>query len=481
MAATWGDITNILGLRQARRQGVADKFYDAAKGFQQQAFTTREAEKAREFEAGEGELDRALQLEQIGAQGEQNRLLQELVGAQAAEQIGLRGAEERESIAASSDERIRQIQEEARLQGLQIDDNQAHEIDLIQEQLRAEQDLIDFERAKFANGFYQSATKRYEWNTPEQYKAAMAELQADEQLQNLLESQTARESSPEKVWQVYEGMKEAAHEMMWRYDPNAIDPMTGQAGVYVRREEVPVEQIREYFKNLTAMSGFDAQSQASMLEAYETWLQWASENPPEIDPAEGGAAAAAEFGTGGSVWQRMFTDPDSPLGKHLSSDQLRTLAASGAGGMLATLPLETGKRLFSWIPNIDEAIDWAAGRITGQPIETPIPTPGEILPTFTPPAGTETEVGATTDTYIPRVTPTPTGTPMRSPIRREGTPEGVESVEYDVWRKLTNLINSADASPEDKQKAQEYLADIEASGESDLITFYTMFLRRAGF
>lgn len=266
-------INDLLAMRNQRKRANADRMTQAgqfASGLMKQS---SEAEKTREFQGEQGELDRETQRELTKAQLENNRILQELRGEQAVEQIGVGGEEERATLA-----------DQYRLRLDELNDQQAHEVKMIEEELEARKDFADWEQAKFENGFYQTQDgATFTWSDPRTYKAAMEELSEYNRKLTVLAGYEQDPNNPNSPYNVYIRATDRAKELMWEPEYNEV----GQ--VEWKRSEVTIDEMLDTFVSELDVTGMTSPEKAEAEEAFRTYLNIIDKSPPQdfSDPGDG--------------------------------------------------------------------------------------------------------------------------------------------------------------------------------------------------
>jgi hypothetical protein len=425
----WGSTIDLLGMRRQRRENMLDRLTGAGQQIGQNIFTGRENERQRGFEAeqadtqrgflsGENELDRAQRLREIEASEEQNRLTQELlqqynldtIGAQAAAEEGLIGARaEAES----------GLQRERHLQTLEeMDDDQLHQIEMVRQQLDADRELIDYDRAQYENGSYSASDGTpFRWNDAPTYQAAMTSLSAYENRLTALAARSAAENSSDRVWSIYREMKDAAESDLWRWDE--------EQGEYIRTDR-STDYILENFRTQVAMTQLSDETKQAMIDAFELWLTYADTNPPG-DPSEGDVNVTSTTGW----WNGLPPEDQARIESLPEATDVPSLATRTATNLDAIIG--------------QEGMNSPAGRQA-------------LLAQSNPGLG------------------------LLQLFDNSAPEPSVDTTEQDVWDRLQRFAATLSPSDRAQmQEVARYATEIGKQGTTDLLGEIESFLRRAGF
>lgn len=265
---------------------------------------------------------------------------------------GQRGAQEaagREDIQTFTDEQrqeaqkdaLARLQEESRLNIEELGENTKAEITLMEEEMKNQQTMIDWQRAKYDNGYYQTQDGAiFRWSDPETYQAALDEINKHTQ-----KLSTMSQRNP-TVWEVYKDATDRAKEQMWQpaYDDQGM--------VIWERTEVDAETLLENFTEELDLTPMDEAQKAEAIEAFRTYLMNAENAPPQ------------EFSEAGDSTSVNVNERDTII--PYSTPEVEGVATSGVAGPPTAVAFDTAKFLLGWIPGLNDTIDRASARLTDE-------------------------------------------------------------------------------------------------------------------
>lgn len=285
-------IRDLLGMRQAKRQSNLDRLTGGLRTMGQRKFESTEAEKQREYDAEQNKLDREYE-DTPFADGprevtdpttgmtftattprEWGILQQQLdIAAKATEREDVQGFTDEQRQAAQQDA-LERMQEESRLDITMLGEQEQSQIRLMEEEMQNQQAMVDWERAKYENGMYQTQDGAvFRWNSPETYQAALDEINQHTQK---LAGLASRNPS---VYDVYITATDRAKEQMWKPD-YVLDEDTGQVVLEWVRTDVTTDTLLENFVEELPMTGMSQEEQTQAIEAFRTYLVNAEQAPP---------------------------------------------------------------------------------------------------------------------------------------------------------------------------------------------------------
>jgi hypothetical protein len=203
---------------------------------------------------------------------------------------------------AAQQDALDRMQEESRLDISMLSEQEQSQIRLMQQEMENQQTMIDWERAKYEDGMYQTQDGAvFRWSSPETYQAAIDEINQHTQK---LAGMASRNPT---VWDVYREATDRAKEQLWEPD-YVLDEDTGQVVLDWKRTEVDTDTLLENFVAELPMTGMSAQERADATEAFRTYLINAENAPPQdFEVQESGDQTNVTVGG----WEQPLVRPDT--------------------------------------------------------------------------------------------------------------------------------------------------------------------------
>lgn len=276
-------------------QPLADRFAQLRDAKDLREFQSTEAEKARDFQGEQAEADRTY-LDTPFDDGPKT-----YVDPATGEEFTYGTPREYQALLQSQQGVLRK-QELERGHELSLDrlsEEQKDRIETIEAELQREQELIDFNRAKYENGSYRTQDGAvFTWNDPETYAAAIDEIN-----QHTRKLASLAQRSPD-VWEVYKDVADTAREMMWEPEMDELGNVTGW-----KRTDVSTEDVLEYFSEQVDVPTMTAEQRAQALEAFGKYLDIIDRSPPQ-DFQERGDSTSIAVTQGGQPLIRPEIEPE---------------------------------------------------------------------------------------------------------------------------------------------------------------------------